>query len=154
MSVRKDPARAAESRIDDTLRQLKSLLASETAAVRMYRGASRDITDGVLARRLDAIADRHAAQAFELRRQIARLSGGAAASGTEDAWEKLSDVSGPLAGGSSAWKILRERERIGLKSYRDALDRVDASAREAFLGSLIPAQFRNVCAWNERSPES
>jgi len=30
---------------------------------------------------------------------------------------------------------------------------VDRFAREAFFGSLIPAQLRNVCAWNERTPE-
>ena len=143
-----------DSRREDTLRQLRSLLAAESAAVKTYRGASRDVTDAVLGRRLAAIAERHAAQAVELRRQIERLSGEAAASGPEDAWTRLADVTGPPGGGSSAWKTLRERERIGLKSYREALDRIDPSAREAFLGSLIPAQFRNVCAWNERTPES
>ena len=144
---------APSSRIEDTLRQLRSLLSAETAAVRMYRGASRDVTDAVLGRRLAAIAERHAGQASELRRQIARLSGDGAAA-PEDSWSPLSEVTAAVSGGAFGWRTLREHERMGLKSYREALDRIDASAREVFLGSLIPAQFRNVCAWNERSPDS
>jgi hypothetical protein len=140
--------------IDDTLRQLRSLLSAETAAVTTYRRASRDVNDSVLGRRLTAIAERHASQAAELRRQIARLSGeGAASTPPPDSWSKLSDVTASVGSDSAGWTSLRERERLGLKSYRDALDRVDRFAREAFLGSLIPAQLRNVCAWNERSPE-
>jgi hypothetical protein len=141
--------------VDDTLRQLGSLLAAETAAVTTYRRASRDVNDSVLGRRLTAIAERHAAQAAELRRQIARLAGDAgAATGPAGSWSKLSDVTASLGSDSPGWTSLRERERLGLKNYREALDRVDRFAREAFLGSLIPAQLRNVCAWNERSPES
>jgi len=140
--------------MDDTLRQLHSLLATETAAVATYRRASRDVNDSVLGARLTAIAERHAAQAGELRRQIARLCGDAgAAEAAPDSWSKLSDVTASIGGDSAGWTSLRERERLGLKSYREALDRVDRFAREAFLGSLIPAQLRNVCAWNERSPE-
>lgn len=140
---------------DDTVRQLAQLLETEAATVTIYRDASRGVSDRDLARRLTAIADRHAEQAGELRRQIARLSGGAGPDAPAlDSWSKLSEVTGALLTGPGGWKSLRERERLGLKSYREALDRVDRSAREAFLGSLIPAQFRNVCAWNERATES
>jgi hypothetical protein len=152
-TLREPPAETGG--IDDTVRQLRSLLAAETSAVTTYRRASRDVHDAVLGRRLTAIADRHAAQAAELRRQIARLCGDVPPPAPlPDAWSKLSDVTGSLGNGSPGWMSLRERERMGLKSYREALDRVDRFAREAFLGSLIPAQLRNVCAWNERSPES
>jgi hypothetical protein len=140
--------------IDDTLRQLRSLLSAETAAVSTYRRASQDVNDSVLGRRLTAIAERHATQAAELRRQIARLSGESAASAPPpDSWAKLADVTASVGGDPAGWTSLRERERLGLKSYREALDRVDRFAREAFFGSLIPAQLRNVCAWNERTPE-
>lgn len=140
---------------DDTVAQLTQLLAAETATVRIYRDASRSVSDGELARRLTAIADRHADQAAELQRQIARLSGGSGpAAPAAEGWSKLSEVTGSFVTGPASWNGLRERERLGLKCYREALDRVDRPAREVFLGSLIPAQFRNVCAWNERVPES
>lgn len=154
MKTREQRTAIPTSGIDDTVRQLRSLLAAESAAVNMYRAASRDVNDAVLGRRLTAIAERHATQAAELRRQIARLCGDAGTSAPPaESWSKLSDVTGSIANGPSGWMSLRERERMGLKSYRDALDRVDRFAREAFFGSLIPAQLRNVCAWNERSPE-
>jgi rubrerythrin len=76
VSARRDFAARTDTGVVDTLRQLRSLLAAETAAVRMYLGASRDVADAVLGRRLAGIAERHAAQAGELRRQIVRLSGG------------------------------------------------------------------------------
>jgi len=147
--VMKTPAK------DDTVRQLAQLLAAEAATVSIYRDASRSVSDGDLARRLTAIADRHADQAAELRRQIARLSGSSGPSvPAAESWSKLSEVTGSFLTGPAGWKSLRERERLGLKNYREALDRVDRPAREVFLGSLIPAQFRNVCAWNERVPGS
>jgi hypothetical protein len=139
---------------EDTVRQLAQLLAAETATEEIYRDASRGVSDGVLARRLTAIADRHAGQAAELRRQIARLSGASGPVPEPESWSRLSEVTGSILTGPGDWKSLRERERLGLQSYRRALDRVDPAAREAFLGSLIPAQLRNVCAWSERNPES
>ena len=140
---------------EDTVRQLAQLLAAETATEKIYRDASRGVSDRDLARRLTAIAERHAGQAAELRRQIARLSGASGAAIAEsESWSRLSEVTGSILTGPGGWKSLRERERLGLQSYRQALDRVDPAAREAFLGSLIPAQFRNVCAWSERNSES
>ena len=140
----------------DALRQLESLLESELGAMKIYDEASRAVPGGGIARRLAAIARQHAVQAEELRRQIRRLAGPGAASPSvsPEPWAKLSEITETFLTGPSGWKNLREWERRGLKGYRDALDRVDAASREALLGSLIPGQFRNLCAWNERIFES
>jgi len=140
----------------DALRQLQSLLEKELGAMKMYREASHSVRDGDIERRLAAIARQHAVQAEELRRQIRRLAGsdGGSPSVTPEPWAKLSEVTETLPTGPSGWKSLREWERAGLKSYRDALDRLDAASREALLGSLIPRQFGNLCAWNDRASDS
>lgn len=128
---------------DDALRQLRILLSEERVAVDAYR-ESAGAAAPEAGRRLAEIAERHAAQAAELERQIRRLGGGAAAASGA---ARL-----PAAFPVPTSASLRERERLALASYREALDRVDRTAREVLLGSLIPGQFRNVCAWNERAP--
>jgi len=140
----------------DTLRQLQSLLQSELGAMKIYREASRSVRGGDIERRLAAIARQHAVQAEELRRQIRRLAGpgGASPPVTPEPWAKLSEITETFLNESSGWKCLRDWERLGLQSYRDALDRLDAASREALLGSLIPGQFGNLCAWNDRPFDS
>ncbi len=55
---------------------------------------------------------------------------------------------------AAGWSNVRERERLGPKRFRDALDRVDPASREVLLGTLIPGQFRNVRAWDEGMSDS
>jgi hypothetical protein len=132
------------------LRQLRIFLEEELNAVRLYRDASGDVSDVERSRRLSAIARQHEAQAEELRSQIRRVAGPERVPLEEPSgWANLSKVTGTLVSGPANWNTLRERERQGLKSYRDALDNLDPASREAFLGSLIPGQFRNLCAWND-----
>ena len=133
---------------EEVVRELRSLLSEELGAVDVYRGSAAAAADPGTAWRLAAIAEQHAAQAAELERQIRRLGGGHAATRRSRAHRRGET---PAPGGGES---LRERERLGLASYREGLDRVDRVSREAFLGSLIPGQFRNLCAWNDGSADS
>ena len=141
---------------EDVLGQLHALLASESGAAATYENASRSVGDAVVARRLAAIAGQHTAQAAELRRQIERLSGGAEAPKPDGGapWARLSEITEVFLTGPAGWKNLRDRERLGLQRFRDALDRVDAGSREILLGSLIPGQLRNLRAWDEGASDS
>lgn len=141
---------------EDVIGQLRALLASEIGAARSCEGASRSVADAGVARRLLATASQHAAHARELERQIRRLSGRdeAPAPDASAPWARLSEVTEGILGGPAGWKSLRERERVGLQRFRDALDRVDPESREILLGSLIPGQFRNIRAWDEGASDS
>jgi len=139
---------------EDMLRQLRAFLEEELNAVGLYRDAGRDAANADASTRLSAVARQHEAQAEELRSQIRRIAGSEQARLDErfGGWANPSDVTGALVSGAAKkWSTLRERERQGLKSYREALDTLDPAAREVFLGSLIPGQFRNLCAWNDGS---
>jgi hypothetical protein len=146
----KNPAR------EDVLGQLRGLLASELGAAATYGDASRSVRSADVARRLSAIARQHALQAEELRRQIRRLCGPSEgpSSGPAAPWAKLSEITEAFLAGPAGWNNVRERERLGLKRFRDALDRVDPASREALLGTLIPGQFRNIRAWDEALSDS
>ena len=141
---------------EDVLGQLRALLASETAAAASYGEASRTVRDAGVARRLGALSAQHAANANELRRQIQRLSGRMESPSPEGVtpWSRLSEITESFLLDPSGWKSLRDRERLGLQRFRDALDRVDAGSREVLLGSLIPAQLRNLRAWDESASDS
>lgn len=141
---------------EDVLGQLHALLASETGAAATCDDASRSVRDAGVARRLAAIAGQHAAHAEELRRQIQRLSGRIESPSPEGGkpWARLSEVTESFLTGPAGWKSLRDRERLGLQRFRDALDRLDAGSREILLGSLIPGQLQNLRAWDEGASDS
>jgi hypothetical protein len=141
---------------EDVLGQLHALLVSETGAAATYADASMFVRDAGVARRLAAIAGQHAAHAEELRRQIQRLSGRMEPPSPDGGtpWARLSEITEGFLTGPAGWKNLRERERLGLQRFRDALDRVDAESREILLGSLIPGQLRNLRAWDEGTSDS
>ena len=136
----KSPAR------EDVVGQLRALLFSELGAATTYGEASRSVRSAEVARRLSAIAKQHAAHAEELERHIRRLCGTAEgpSAGPSAPWAKLSEITEAFLTGPAGWNNIRERERLGLKRFRDALDRVDPASREALLGTLIPGQFRNM----------
>ena len=136
----KSPAR------EDVVGQLRALLFSELGAATTYGEASRSVRSTEVARRLSDIAKQHAAHAEELERQIRRLCGTAEGTSASPSapWAKLSDITEAFLAGPSGWRSVRERERLGLKRFRDALDRVDPASREVLLGTLIPGQFRNM----------
>jgi len=138
---------------EDMLRQLRAFLQEELNAVGLYRDAGRDAANADASTRLSAVARQHEAQAEELRSQIRRITGSEQVRLDERSGGRAnpSNVTGALVSGAAKWSTLRERERQGLKSYREALDTLDPAAREVFLGSLIPGQFRNLCAWNDGS---
>jgi hypothetical protein len=141
---------------EDVVGQLRALLISELGAAATYGEASRSVRSAGAARRLSAIARQHAAHAEELRRQLQRLCGPAEApsGGPSAPWAKLSEITDAFLSGPAGWSNVRERERLGLKRFRDALDRVDPASREVLLGTLIPGQFRNVRAWDEGLSDS
>jgi hypothetical protein len=141
---------------EDVVGQLRALLASETGAAASYGDASRAVRDPAVARRLAILAGQHAANANELRRQIQRLSGRMESPIPEGGspWSRLSEITEGFLMDPTGWKSLRDRERLGLQRFRDALDRVDAGSREILLGSLIPAQLRNLRAWDEGASDS
>jgi hypothetical protein len=141
---------------EDVVGQLRGLLSSELGAATTYGAASRSVRSVEVARRLSDIARQHAAQAEELSRQIRRLCGPAEAPspGPDSPWAKLSEITEALLTGPAGWNDVREQERLGLKRFRDALDRVDPASREVLLGTLIPGQFRNIRAWDEALSDS
>lgn len=141
---------------EDVVGQLRGLLGSERGAATIYGEASRSVRSAEVARRLSSIARQHAAQAEELERQIRRLCGPAevASAGPAASRAKPSEITEAFLTGPAGWSDVRERERLGLKRFRDALDRVDPASREVLLGTLIPGQFRNIRAWDEELSDS
>jgi len=141
---------------EDVVGHLRALLASETGAAASYDEASRSVRDASVARRLAALAGQHAANASELKRQIQRLSGRMESPSPEGGspWARLSEITESFLEDPAGWKSLRDRERLGLQRFREALDRVDAGSREILLGSLIPGQLRSLRAWDEGASDS
>lgn len=133
--------------LDQCVDQLNSLLRGEISAVETYKQAIEKVEDEHAsdATALRAIAQEHGEHAQALRDQVRRLGGEADdSSGAWGAWAKTVQGAAKIFGDASALKALKEGEEHGLEDYREAIDDVDAPARELLVSRLIPAQQRHI----------
>lgn len=136
-----------ETKTQDTVGQLNSLLRGEISAAETFRQAIEKVSDDHAgeAALLREIAQEHGEAAQSLRSHIRRLGGEPEdSSGAWGAYAKTVEGVAKLFGDASALKALKEGEEHGLKDYQDALEEVDGPARELISGTLIPAQRRHI----------
>jgi uncharacterized protein (TIGR02284 family) len=138
--------------LDKAIDQLNSLLRGEISAVETYTQASRKIEDDRAgdAALLRGIEQEHGRNAQLIREEVKKRGGDADnSSGAWGAWAKTVERVATLFGDPAALKALKEGEEHGLKDYRDALEKLDGSARELVERLLIPAQQRHIALLDE-----
>jgi len=135
-----------------TTDQLNSLLRGEISAVETYTQASRKIEgeragDAALLRQIEQEHGRNA----QFRREAVKRLGGEAdnASGVWGVWAKAVEAIATLLGDAATLKALKEGEEHGLRDYKDALEKLDGTARELVERLLIPAQMRHIALLDE-----
>lgn len=134
------------NKLDETVRQLNSLLRGEISAAETYRMAIEKASgEAENVGLLREIQEEHGRAAQGLRDRILEIGGEASdSSGAWGAWAKTVQGTMNLLGDAASLKALKEGEVHGLKDYHSALGTIDASSAQLINNQLIPAQQRHI----------
>jgi len=121
---------------------LNSLLRGELAAMETYRQALTMVDNGTPgASDICRLHQEHCEAAASLRAQVEHQGGMAnESSGAWGAWAKTVAGAAKLFGYTAALRALKEGEKVGVKSYQDALEdeSLPADVRDFILATLLP----------------
>jgi bacterioferritin (cytochrome b1) len=130
--------------------QLNSLLRGEISAAETYKMAIDKISESDRSRANDCqclrdMQEDHGRAAQRLRQRIRELGGEPSdSSGAWGVWAKTIEGTASLFGDNATLKALKEGEVHGLKDYKDAIDKVDATSASLIDAEFIPSQRQHI----------
>lgn len=121
---------------------LNTLLRGELSAVETYKQAIERLEDDFHARaELVDCLRAHETRVQRLRQLVTALGGTpSTSSGAWGTFAKMVEGTAKVFGGKAAISALEEGEDHGLKEYREAVEKLDATTRQAVVSELLPGQ--------------